>query len=67
MSEEEGGGGFRGPVTGRSGELGFVKTGGYRMFGNDEEEIAGASGGPGGGERRFTGEGFEHIRPYDGT
>jgi len=67
MEEEEGGVGFRGPLTGRSREEGFVKTGGYRMFGEDEEDIRGASGSPGGEERRFTGEGFEHIRPYDGT
>jgi len=67
MSEDEGGEGFRGPLTGRSAEVGFVKTGGYRMFGDGEEGNGGASSGPGGGERRFTGEGFEHIRPYDGT
>lgn len=65
-------GAFRGP-SGASGrgysgpggdEEGFVKTGGWRMFSDDEAE-EGARVGM--GERRLTGEGFEHIRPYPGT
>jgi hypothetical protein len=63
---------FRGPTGARGrgysgpggNDEGFVKTGGWRMFSDDEAEENARSGL---GERRLTGEGFEHIRPYPGT